>query len=220
MINNIFLKIVLIGLLIMSLSVLLCINHICACSLKEGNGLVNNITTNIRANYGDGWIILKNIVPYRQTTNYTCGPSSLKIALSNYGTVVGEMELAKYAQTSPYSGSTHPGLINAVSKVNMKYNTHYGLSEVKFSDIGWEGVKNHLLHNEPMLLHVESFTHPRITGHYVVITGINMNQGLVKLTDPSAPNGYRILTFNQLKTKMDWIVNTKRAYKVLLPLKV
>ena len=176
------------------------------------NELINPIT------YLDRWISLKNITFYHQTTNYTCGPSSLKIALSNYGINLQEMKLAKYSNTNPYNGTNHTGLINAIKQVNTKYKTHYHLNEVNFTSTGWNGVRQHLLHNQPVILHIQSFLYPNTCGHYVVLIGINMNKKLVKIADPSAPKGYRILTFNQLKTRMDWIVNTGRANRVILSL--
>ena len=180
--------------------------------IPSPNQIVNSIE------YLDGWISLKNISFYHQTTNYTCGPSSLKIALSNYGMNLNEMELAKYAHTTRYDGTTHTGLINALKQVNTKYKTHYHLNDVNFSSTGWNGLRNHLIHNEPVILHIQSFLKPNLTGHYVVLIGINMNEKLVKIVDPSSDEGYRILTFNQLKTRMDWIVNTGRANRVILPL--
>lgn len=45
---------------------------------------------------------------------------------------------------------------------------------------------------------------------------MDINNGLVKIADPSY--GYRTLTFDQLLTKMNWVVNTGRSTKVLLPL--
>ncbi|MDD3984757.1 MAG: hypothetical protein PHY59_02450 [Methanobacterium sp.] len=62
---------------------------------------------------------------------------------------------------------------------------------------------------------MQSFYHEN-SGHYVLLVGMDINNGLVKIADPSY--GYRTLTFDQLLTKMNWVVNTGRSTKVLLPL--
>ncbi len=170
----------------------------------------------VTSNYPDGWVSLKNIVYDHQDTSYTCGPSSLKMAISNFGMNLNEMGLASYASSNSNIGTSHTGLITAVKRVNLKYGTHFNLSDVTFSSKGWSGLRNYLVHNHPVILHIESFINPNTSGHYVVLMGININSGLVKIADPSY--GYRTLTFSQLKTRMNWIVNTGRSTEVLLPL--
>ena len=170
----------------------------------------------VTTKYPDGWVSLKNIVYDHQDTSYTCGPSSLKMAISNFGMNLNEMGLASYASSNSNIGTSHTGLITAVKKVNLKYGTHFSLSDVKFSSKGWAGLRNYLVHNDPVILHIESFLNPKTSGHYVVLVGININSGLVKIADPSY--GYRTLTFSQLLTRMNWIVNTGRSTEVVLPL--
>ncbi len=170
----------------------------------------------VTTKYPDGWVSLKNIVYDHQDTSYTCGPSSLKMAISNFGMNLNEMGLASYASSNSNIGTSHTGLITAVNKVNLKYGTHFNLSDVTFSSKGWGGLRNYLVHNDPVILHIESFLNPNTSGHYVVLVGININSGLVKIADPSY--GYRTLTFSQLLTRMNWIVNTGRSTEVVLPL--
>jgi predicted double-glycine peptidase len=170
----------------------------------------------VTTKYPDGWVSLKNIVYDHQDTSYTCGPSSLKMAISNFGMNLNEMGLASYASSNSNIGTSHTGLITAVKKVNLKYGTHFNLSDVTFSSKGWAGLRSYLVHNDPVILHIESFLNPNTSGHYVVLVGININSGLVKIADPSY--GYRTLTFNQLLTRMNWIVNTGRSTEVVLPL--
>lgn len=166
----------------------------------------------------DGWVTLGNVAYDHQDTTYTCGPSSLKMAFSNYGIILNEMGLASYAGSSSYSGTSHSGLVSAVSKVNSQYGTHYSLWDETFSSKGWSGLRNYIINNNPVILHIQSFLNPTSSGHYVVLVGININDGLVKIADPSYDNQYRMLTFSQLKSRMDWVVNTGRATEVVLPL--
>ncbi|MDD3984756.1 MAG: Ig-like domain-containing protein [Methanobacterium sp.] len=86
--------------------------------------------------YPDGWVSLNNVVYDRQNTAYTCGPSSLKMALSNFGMYLNVMDLASYAgttTTTTTNGTSHTGLINALNKVNVKYGKHFSLYDVTFS---------------------------------------------------------------------------------------
>lgn len=170
------------------------------------------IITNI---YPNGWVSLNNVVYDRQNTAYTCGPSSLKMALSNFGMYLNVMDLASYASTTPTNGTSHTGLINAVNKVNLEYGKHFSLYDVTFSSKGWEWLRYYLTHDTPVIIHIQSFYHEN-AGHYVLLVEMDINSGLVKIADPSY--GYRTLTFDQLLTKMNWVVNTGRATKVLLPL--
>jgi hypothetical protein len=154
------------------------------------------------------WIIDKNVVYSQQTTSYTCGPASLKMDFSNYGMNLNEMGLASYAGSNTNTGSTEAGLINAVNKVNLKYGTHFKAWDQTFASVGWTGLYNSLSHNNPVILHIRSFLNPN-GGHYVLLTGINLYLKQVKIADPSY--GYRILSFSDLTTRLNWIVSTGRS---------
>lgn len=162
--------------------------------------------------YPSGYTETNGLSLYRQSTGYTCGPTSLKMALSRYGFYPGEMTLASYAGTSSSSGSTHAGLIKAASKVTSTLK----LQDKKFAELGWVGVYNHLKNNVPVLAHIESFINAGVSGHYVVIFGIDMNNKMVKLGDPSY--GVRTVSFDTMERKMAWIVSTGRSSTVLMPL--
>jgi predicted double-glycine peptidase len=159
------------------------------------------------------WISVKNLAYDRQDTSYTCGPSSLKMAFSNYGMNLNEMGLASYAGSNTIWGTSHNGLINAVTKVNAKYGTHYRSWDSTFTSVGWTGLYNYLSSNNPVMLHIRSFLNPN-SGHYVVLTGINLKLRLAKIADPSY--GYRTLSFSQLESRMSWIVSTGRSTKPLI----
>jgi predicted double-glycine peptidase len=159
------------------------------------------------------WANTNSLVLYHQTTSYTCGPASLKMELSNYGLTVKEMTLASYSSSTSSSGTSHSGLIKAVNKVNSLYGTHLKAWESTFSSVGWTGLYNTLSKNRPVILHIRSFLSPN-SGHYVVLTGINLKLGLVKIADPSY--GYRTLTFSALLTRMNWVVSTGRTTKPLI----
>jgi predicted double-glycine peptidase len=159
------------------------------------------------------WVSLKNFAYDKQDTSYTCGPSSLKMAFSNYGMNLNEMGLASYAGSNTISGTTHYGLINSVYKVNTKYGTHFRSWDSTFSSVGWTGLYNYLSANKPVILHIRSFLNPD-SGHYVVLTGLNLKLRLAKIADPSF--GYRTLSFSQLEARMSWVISTGRTTKPLI----
>ena len=160
----------------------------------------------------NNWATIKNLVYYHQTTGYTCGPSSLKMVLSDYGMNLSEMSLASYAGSNPNTGSTETGLINAVNKVDIKYGTHYRSYKESLSSEGWRGLYSYISLNYPVILHIKSFLDPN-SGHYVVLTRINLKLKQVTIADPSY--GYRTLTFSQISSRINWVVSTGRSSKPL-----
>ena len=175
--------------------------------ILAGNGLKLAITSQ------DIWANIKNLTYYHQTTGYTCGPSSLKMDFSNYGMNLTEMGLASYAGTNSNNGTSESGLMNAVGKVNAKYGTHFTAYTESLSSEGWKGLYSYISLNYPVILHIKSFLYPD-SGHYVVLTGINLKLQLVTIADPSFGN--RTLTFSQMASRINWTVSTGRATNPLL----
>jgi len=159
------------------------------------------------------WRTDTKVVYDHQDTSYTCGPSSLKMDFSNYGMNLNEMGLASYAGSNSTIGTTHAGLINAVSKVNYQYGTHFTAWDQSFSSVGWNGLYNYIYHNKPVILHIQSFLNPK-SGHYVLLTGINLYLKQVTIADPSY--GYRTVSFSSILTRLNWVVSTGRTTKPLI----
>lgn len=159
------------------------------------------------------WYIVKNLVYDHQDTGYTCGPTSLKMELSAYGMNLNEMGLASFAGSNAVSGTSHQGLITAVNKVNTKYGTHFRAWDKSFTSLGWTGLYKYISHSNPVILHIKSFLNAN-SGHYVVLMGLNLKLRLAKLADPSY--GYRIISFDALKSRMSWAVSTGRTTKPVL----
>lgn len=158
--------------------------------------------------YPDVWYTVNNLVYDHQDTGYTCGPSSLKMELSAYGMDLNEMGLASYAGSNSNTGTTHSGLIAAVNKVNTQYGTHFKAWDTTFTALGWPGLYKYISHSNPVMLHIKSFLNAN-SGHYVVLMGLNLKLKLAKLADPSY--GYRIISFDALKSRMNWAVSTGRT---------
>ncbi len=166
------------------------------------------------------WVYLNGLKYYQQPNDYSCGPSALKMALSNFGLDVSEAWLEQVAWTSSEYGTSHNGLINAVSSVNTNYGTKFLLFDETFTSIGWLGLLNTCISkNCPVILHIQSFWNPNTSGHYVVLTGINMAESKVRIADPSAAIGYefKYLSFSELEQRMQWIINTGRSSEPVMP---
>jgi hypothetical protein len=123
------------------------------------------------------------------------------------------MGLASYAGSNNNTGTTHTGLINAVNKVNLKYGTHFRSWDQTFSSQGWNGLYRYTYYRNPIILHIRSFLNPN-SGHYVVLTGINLYLKQVKIADPSYGN--RIISFSSLQTRINWVVSTGRTTEPLI----
>ena len=162
--------------------------------------------------YPNGYTETNGVKLYRQTTGYTCGPSSLKMGLSRYGYNIPEMTLASYAGSKSTSGTTHAGLIGASRRVTSTLT----LGDKAFTSVGWSGIYNYLKANVPIVAHIESFINAGKSGHYVLIFGIDMKNRTVKLGDPSY--GTRIVPFDTMQKKMAWIVSTGRSNTPIMPL--
>ena len=134
------------------------------------------------------------------------------MALSRYGFYPAEMTLASYAGSTSTTGSTHSGLQKASKRVTSTLT----LQDKSFSSVGWDGIYKYLKANVPVICHLESFLNPGVSGHYVVIFGIDMNNKKVKLGDPSY--GVRTVSFSTMETKMRWVLNTGRATTNIMPL--
>jgi predicted double-glycine peptidase/uncharacterized protein YpmS len=156
-----------------------------------------------------GWVNVSKLIYYQQPNSYSCGPSSLKMVLSAYGLTVSESWLEKIAGTTSSDGTTHSGLINAVNSINSAYGTHFTAWDENISARYWSGLYTQFISKgRPVILHVKSWLYSG--GHYVVLSGLNMNEQLVRLADPSY-GGYRTVTFAELESRMSWITSTGRS---------
>jgi len=140
---------------------------------------------------------------HRQQTGYTCGPSSLKMALSSYRIFATEQQIARIAGTTT-RGTGHDGMLRAAR--------HWGLRGWfrNFSDTGWRKIYNHIRQGGRIILHVMT-RHLRKDcygnvvwrgdyGHYIFLPRICINDKYCIVADPS--KGIRCHTFRQLEAAM------------------
>ncbi|MCE5215116.1 MAG: C39 family peptidase [Methanobacterium sp.] len=174
-----------------------------------------------------GWISLSHYTYHHQTTDYTCGPSSLMMALSYYNFVqVGESWLAKAASSNSNTGTSQSGMITAVNAVNAAYGTNFSLSMEKFT--GWNVIANYLAQGIPVIARVHSWIDTYGT-HYVLITGINLQTGMIRLGD-SSYNGkgtfsvndvgvaVHEVTLSEFQNRIQWMLDNGKATSPIMPL--
>lgn len=129
-----------------------------------------------------------------QSTSYTCGPSSLKMALSVYGLYYDEGTLATLVKAKPKEGTENINLVNAVN------NLGKGLKARNETFKDWETLRGYLVKGWPVILRVASWLTPG-GQHYVVLVGINVQTGQVELGDPSN-GGFRATTLTDLRDRI------------------
>lgn len=163
---------------------------------------------------------------HHQTKEYTCGPSSLKMAFSHYGINESEGWYEAKSSSNYYTGTSQSGMVAAVKAVNAKYNTNFSTNAESFT--GWNKIQAYLAKGAPVIIRCRSFLET-YGSHYVVITGINLQTGRVRLGDPSYNGGKTFsvkdkgvkvheLTMQDLQNRINWIVNSKGISNPILPI--
>jgi hypothetical protein len=174
-----------------------------------------------------GWISLSHYTYHHQTTDYTCGPSSLMMALSSYDFAkVSESWLANAASSNSNTGTSQSGMIAAVNAVNAAYGTNFSLTMEKFTS--WNVIANYISQGIPVIVRVHSWLDTYGT-HYVLITGINLQTGMIRLGD-SSYNGkgtfsvndvgvaIHEVTLSELQNRIQWMLDNGKATSPVMPL--
>lgn len=130
------------------------------------------------------WILTGYFKQDFQDTDYTCGPTSLSMALSALGYSFTEQTLAVLAGTT-HSGTGHPGLVAAAKKVAPAVvENEYYLSSVG----GWSYIAQKLKAGCEFIIHLWTESLPNWSGaygHYVFLTGVNLSSKQVRIFDPT-----------------------------------
>ena len=117
-------------------------------------------------------------------------------------------------------------MIAAVNAVNNKYDTNYSMTMESFT--GWNSIQSYLANGVPVIIKIRSFLETYGT-HYVMISGINMQTGRVRLGDPSYNDGKPFsikdkgvkiheVSMQDLQDRLYWVINNKDISKPLMPL--
>ncbi len=129
-----------------------------------------------------------------QDTNYTCGPSSLKMALSVYGLSYNESTLAGLTGAKAKVGTSIEGIVNTVN------NLGKGLKAWNESFKSWETLRTYLSKGYPVILRIASYITPG-GEHYVLLCGLNLQTSQAELGDPSN-GGFRATTTTDLLNRI------------------
>jgi hypothetical protein len=115
-----------------------------------------------------------------QDNGYTCGPTSLSMAIQMLFSYKSEKTCAKECGTVIGSGTTPDKLINGAKKLG------YKLTKISRNKTA---VKNALTRGEPVIAHIQ--TKPATClgyvgdyGHYILVYGLT-NDGYYKIADPT-----------------------------------
>lgn len=140
-----------------------------------------------------------HVVDY-QDTSYSCGASSLYMALTALGVKTSEREIMEIAGTNVH-GTTHDGMLRAIRHYGL-HGTFKTLDEVQFI-----GIYSHIKLGGEVILHVKTgklqydCKGNRIWrgdyGHYIYVTGICMKKKEIYVADPS--KGEKCHTFQQME---------------------
>lgn len=159
----------------------------------------------------DKWISTGFWKQDKQDTGYTCGPSSLQMALSALGCAVTEDVLAKAGGTGT-SGTGHEGMLRAVEYASRKCKMKISARFQSFNGYGWgkvvDGIKagaEYVIHLKPLPALKYDYKGSQVWksftgGHYVYLVGVNMVDRLVLIADPT--KGLRIFGMKQVEGAM------------------
>jgi hypothetical protein len=144
-------------------------------------------------------------VPYTaQPDSYTCGPTSLRMAMAYYGTFYGVSTISNYMASigdSPYNDGVSASTVAAAA-------SHYGFNG-RTTRYGWQELKNAIQANKPCIanIYISANNYPKYYpsgspaytvytgGHFVVVCGLKADASgnvlYVIVNDPSRGSGIK-----------------------------
>jgi len=147
---------------------------------------------------GYDWDRTLSVPSYEQPDGYTCGPTSLRMAMAYYGTSRTVSQISNYMASigdSPYYNGVGPSIVVSAAK-------YYGFSST-VTQYGWDNLKKAIAAGHPVIANVQisANSYPRYYpsnspaytsyngGHFVVVVGLVADiDGTVKyvvVNDPS-----------------------------------
>ena len=110
----------------------------------------------------------------KQSTNYFCACKiSQQILYELYGIQIPETELAKLSHTTPKAGTSHQGIIDAITKEAEKHGHRVKIEYKYFKDTNWKQIGEQVANP-----HIGIFIHNLYKnrwGHYEYIIGVCLN---------------------------------------------
>ena len=158
----------------------------------------------------DGVYVESSWLDEDQNTNYTCGPTSSKMALSTLGVITTEEEMAVEEGTTE-RGTSHQGIIRGCIEEAREKNIVLTIVEMTFNQIGgWKGLGETIQNPKQAVIahgrcagwptYYKSYT----GGHYVFPVKVDLNQSKIWIADPARTNTL-VYSFNEFKAGLDLI---------------
>jgi len=162
----------------------------------------------------DKWIRTGFWKQDKQDTGYTCGPSSLQMALSALGCTVKEDILKKAAGTTK-QGTSHEGMLRAIQYAAGKCKAQLNGRFIYFKSFGWAGLISGIKRGCEYVIHLKPLPSLKTDyrgrdvwksfqgGHYVYLVGVNPTDKLVAIADPT--KGLQVFTVKQMENAMSGV---------------
>ena len=158
-------------------------------------------------------ILLEKFKTYQQTSEYSCGPASIIMAIHYLdGTILDEVEVGKKAKTNEKDGTLAKDMDKAISELGYSFDSKFNYTEenlpsrdeISFSKYIKESLKN----NESIIVLSEDWN-----GHYSVIIGYDdmgtdvYYDDIIILADPydtsdHISDGYTIFNYQRFYAQM------------------
>jgi len=132
-------------------------------------------------------MILPKVPLYKQKTEYTCGPASLKIVLSFFGKAVSESKLSHLVGTKPKIGANRANLVRVAEQLGFMVESGYGKTLVdikKFLKGGLPVIVNYLWHDDH--------------GHYSIVVGMERKRIIINDTYTGKIDSYNFKDFEKV----------------------
>lgn len=126
-----------------------------------------------------------------QATPWTCGPAALRAVLAHHGIEVGEDAVATLAGNVPVIGCRPSGLVQAATELGCRADVFQARDLAALAPL--------LAADLPVLIVVDSWTHPGKAGHWVVVTLLGPRR--VRVMDPHVAGCFRDLTPAELEAR-------------------
>lgn len=144
-----------------------------------------------------------NLKYHLQHTDYSCGPSCLKMVFDHLGKDYSEEKLISLCHTSKKTGTSHEHLIDEIKKEGFEY---YIKTKGRLQDL-IESIESGYL---AIINYLDPFSKE---GHYAVVTGYTNDRTEIILADPCNGNDYTIpwtvlrkMWHNEHHTSQGWYV--------------
>ena len=130
------------------------------------------------------------IVPFfKQKSDHTCGPASLRMVFAYYGKPVSEEEIAKKAGSNPRAGTTYSNMLKAARQKGFKCFS--GKNQA------FRKLKSFISKSCPVIVHYIDPIENEQAGHYAVV--VKCEKNFVVLNDPWNGKGFMIRKDDFLK---------------------